>query len=90
MTVAQFGEDMLQILVEKVVVTRETMIELQGRLQTIADKVTNHSFKSNQQVNEIRNQLTKLQNMLQRIPVQQPVRDHRDIKIPTNLSNHAI
>ena len=47
MTVAQFGEDMLQILVEKVVVSRETMLELQGRLQTIADKVTNHSFKSN-------------------------------------------
>ena len=52
--------------------------------------MSNHSFKSNQQVNDIRNNLSKMQNMLQRIPVQQPLRDHRDIKIPITLGNHAI
>ena len=70
MTVAQFNHDMMQIIIDKTVVSREALLELQSRLQSISDKVTNHKFKSNQQVNEMRNQLTKMQNMLQRIPIQ--------------------
>ena len=70
LTVAKFNQDLMQIISEKVTVSREVILDLQTRFQAIADKVSSQSFTSNKQVNEIRNQLSRMQGEMQSIPVQ--------------------